>query len=211
MADAGAHRLGRSRRDRQPARALPQRSRQGPATSQQFAAAHRVRRALPARVAAQPSRGRLREPRRRHRASTTSTDEQAYCFADPNGPNFSAMFLLQLGYLRAEPRAHRGVPHGSGPGLARAPRRRARRPATPSSAPATWPSWCQTGSRRSRVCTTSSPRGARVADIGCGFGLSSVLIAQANPEQHRRRVGLPRRVDRGRRASRPRRPGSTTG
>ena len=32
------------------------------------------------------------------------TEEQAFCLADPNGPNVPSAFLIVLGYLRAEPR-----------------------------------------------------------------------------------------------------------
>ena len=38
--------------------------------------------------------------------------------------------------------------------------------------------------------------GARVADVGCGLGSSSVLLGAGLPAQHGRRLGLPRRVDR---------------
>ena len=38
--------------------------------------------------------------------------------------------------------------------------------------------------------------GARVADVGCGLGASTVLLAQAYPEVDLHRLRLPRRVDR---------------
>jgi hypothetical protein len=49
------------------------------------------------------------------------SDEQAFCLADPSGPNISAAFLIALGYL------HRGVPHRRRRRVARAPRGRLRR------------------------------------------------------------------------------------
>ena len=57
--------------------------------------------------------------------------------------------------------------------------------------------------------------GAKVADIGCGLGASTILLAQEYPNSRVHRVGLPRRVDRagpqagGRR--RGRRPGELRG
>ena len=42
------------------------------------------------------------------------TAEQAYCLADPNGPNVSAAFLAALGYLRAEPRLTEAFRTGAG-------------------------------------------------------------------------------------------------
>ena len=39
-------------------------------------------------------------------------------------------------------------------------------------------------------------RGALVADVGCGHGASTILMAQAFPNSTLRRLGLPRRLDR---------------
>src|SRR3712207_3051511 len=44
------------------------------------------------------------------------TDEQAFCLADPNGPNFPAAFLIGLGYLRSEPRITEAFRTGAGLG-----------------------------------------------------------------------------------------------
>ena len=38
--------------------------------------------------------------------------------------------------------------------------------------------------------------GAKVADVGCGVGFSTLLMAEALPEQPLRRLRLPRPVDR---------------
>lgn len=44
------------------------------------------------------------------------TDEQAFCLADPNGPNVSAVFVAGLGYLRAEPQITEAFRTGAGIG-----------------------------------------------------------------------------------------------
>ena len=46
--------------------------------------------------------------------------------------------------------------------------------------------------------------GAKVADIGCGHGISTILMAQAYPESTIPRLRLPRRLDRAGEASSPR-------
>src|SRR5688572_21365584 len=42
------------------------------------------------------------------------TEEQAYCLADPNGPNLPAAFVAALGYLRAEPQLAEAFRTGAG-------------------------------------------------------------------------------------------------
>ena len=44
------------------------------------------------------------------------TEEQAFCLADPNGPNVSAAVLTTLGYLRAEPQLAEAFRTGEGIG-----------------------------------------------------------------------------------------------
>jgi hypothetical protein len=44
------------------------------------------------------------------------TEEQAFCLADPNGPNVSAAFFGVLAYLRAEPRITEAFRTGAGVG-----------------------------------------------------------------------------------------------
>ena len=109
------------------------------------------------------------------------TEEQAFCLADPNGPNVSAAFLIALGYLRAEPKITEAFRTGAGVG---------------------WheheedvfvgcdafyrpgyyvaelvPSWIPTLDGVDAKLTA----GGHVADLGCGLGSSSVLLAQAYP------------------------------
>ena len=69
-----------------------------------------------------------------------------------------------------------------------------------------WPSGC----RRSTASSPSSRPARLVADVGCGHGASTILMAQAFPAVALRRDRLPRRLDRdGARARRARRASPT--
>ena len=108
------------------------------------------------------------------------TDEQAFCLADPNGPNFSAVFLIGLGYLRAEPVITEAFRTGAGMGWHEhhedvftgcdAFYR-------PGYVAELVPHWIPAldGVEAKLVA------GARVADVGCGLGATSVLMAEAFP------------------------------
>ena len=108
------------------------------------------------------------------------TDEQAFCLADPNGPNFSAVFLIGLGYLRAEPLITEAFRTGAGVGWHEhhedvftgcdAFYR-------PGYVAELVPNWIPAldGVEAKLVA------GGRIADLGCGLGSSSVLMAQAFP------------------------------
>jgi SAM-dependent methyltransferase len=108
------------------------------------------------------------------------TEEQAFCLADPNGPNISAAFLIVLGYLRAEPRITEAFRTGAGVGWHEhhedvfvgcdAFYR-------PGYVAELVPSWIPALDGVDAKLTA----GARVADLGCGLGSSSVLLAQAYP------------------------------
>jgi SAM-dependent methyltransferase len=127
------------------------------------------------------------------------TEEQAFCLADPNGPNVSAAFLIVLGYLRAEPRLTEAFRTGEGLGwhehdedifvgcdaFFR-----------PGYVAELVPNWIPALDGVDAKLTA----GARVADIGCGLGSSSVLLAQAYPrttvlgsDYHRESVDLARK------------------
>jgi 2-polyprenyl-3-methyl-5-hydroxy-6-metoxy-1,4-benzoquinol methylase len=108
------------------------------------------------------------------------TEEQAFCLADPDGPNVSAAFLTALGYLRAEPRLAEAFRTGEGIGwhehhedvfvgcdaFFR-----------PGYVAELVPNWIPAlDGVAGRLAA-----GGRVADLGCGLGTSSVLIAQAYP------------------------------
>jgi SAM-dependent methyltransferase len=109
------------------------------------------------------------------------TEEQAFCLADPHGPNLPSAFRAAVGALRAVPQIADAFCTGGGVG---------------------WhehdsdvfvgidafyrtgyvtdlvPSWIPALEGVEAKLTT----GARVADVGCGFGTSTVLVAQAYPQ-----------------------------
>ena len=108
------------------------------------------------------------------------TDEQAFCLADPNGPNVPAVFLIGLGYLRAEPQITEAFRTGAGVawhehnedvfvGCDAFYR--------PGYVAELVPSWIPAldGVEAKLIA------GGRVADLGCGLGSSSVLMAEAYP------------------------------
>jgi len=108
------------------------------------------------------------------------TEEQAFCLADPNGPNLSAALRAALGYLRAEPQISEAFRTGAGFGWHEhhedvfvgcdAFYR-------PGYVAELVPSWIPALDGVDAKLTA----GARVADVGCGLGSSSVLIAEAYP------------------------------
>jgi ubiquinone/menaquinone biosynthesis C-methylase UbiE len=127
------------------------------------------------------------------------TEEQAFCLADPNGPNLPAAFLIGVGYLKAESKLTEAFRTGDGVG---------------------WHEHdddvfvgCDAFYRPGYVAELVSnwipaldgveeklTAGARVADVGAGLGSTSVLMAQAFPETtvvasdyHAESIGLARK------------------
>ncbi len=108
------------------------------------------------------------------------TEEAAFCLADPNGPNLPAAFVTVLGYLRAEPQLAEAFRTGKGVawhehhhdvfvGVDAFYR--------PGYVAELVPNWIPAldGVEAKLVA------GGRVADVACGLGSSSVLIAEAFP------------------------------
>jgi len=127
------------------------------------------------------------------------TEEQAFCLADPIGPNLSAAFVAALGYLRAEPLITEAFRTGAGVawhehdedvfvGCDAFYR--------PGYVAALVPSWIPALDG----VEAKLAAGAWVADVGCGLGSSSVLFAQAFPrtsvvgsDYHRESIELARK------------------
>ncbi|TDC87985.1 SAM-dependent methyltransferase [Nonomuraea deserti] len=108
------------------------------------------------------------------------SEEQAFCLADPDGPNVPAAFLIALGMLRSEPRITEAFRTGAGVGwhehaedvfvgcdaFFRA-----------GYAAELIPHWIPA----LEGVDAKLAAGARVADVGCGLGSSSLLLAEAYP------------------------------
>jgi 2-polyprenyl-3-methyl-5-hydroxy-6-metoxy-1,4-benzoquinol methylase len=113
--------------------------------------------------------------------SYSMSEEQAFALADPNGPNLPAAFVLALGTLRAEPRMTDAFRTGGGVGW------HEHHPDVftgteaffrPGYAANLVPSWLPALDG----VVSKLQAGGRVADVGCGLGTSSVLLAQAYPK-----------------------------
>ncbi len=110
------------------------------------------------------------------------TEEQALALADPNGAFYApGAFLLALGTLRAEPRITEAFRTGAGLGWHEHDEdvfvgcELFFRPRYLASLATSWiPALDGVEARLAA--------GARVADVGCGLGASSVLLAQAYPQ-----------------------------
>ncbi|KZF12412.1 MAG: class I SAM-dependent methyltransferase [Rhodococcus sp. (in: high G+C Gram-positive bacteria)] len=126
------------------------------------------------------------------------TDEQAFCLADTAGPNVSSAFVGVLGYLRAEDRITESFKTGAGVGWHEhdhsvfvgtdAFYR-------PGYAAELVPNWIPALDGVAEKLSA----GARIADVGCGLGTTSVLLAQAYPKStivgvdyHSESIGLAR-------------------
>ncbi|MGY1590929.1 class I SAM-dependent methyltransferase [Geodermatophilus sp. SYSU D00708] len=152
---------------------------EGPATDEQFA----ERTGYARRYLTEWLRGQAAGGYVSYDAATgefSLTEEQAFCLADPNGPNLPAAFLTVLGYLRAERQITEAFRTGEGFGWHRhdddvfvgvdAFFR-------PGYVAALVPEWIPALEGVEAKLTA----GARVADLGCGLGSTSVLMAQAFP------------------------------
>jgi ubiquinone/menaquinone biosynthesis C-methylase UbiE len=110
------------------------------------------------------------------------TPEQAFALTDPDGPVYApGAFQLALGTLRSEPRVTEAFRTGAGVGWHEhddevfAGCERFFRPGYAANLVTSWLPALAGVEAKLR-------RGARVADIGCGHGASTVLMARAYPE-----------------------------
>jgi 2-polyprenyl-3-methyl-5-hydroxy-6-metoxy-1,4-benzoquinol methylase len=152
---------------------------QGPATPEQFA----ERTGFHVRYLTEWLRGQAAGGYATYDPSTAEfslTEEQAFCLADPNGPNVPAAFVAAVGYLRAEPQITEAFRTGAGVawhqhhedvhvGVDAFYR--------PGYVAALVPEWIPALDG----VEAKLAAGGRVADVGCGLGSSSVLVAQAYP------------------------------
>ncbi|MFC4115243.1 class I SAM-dependent methyltransferase [Nonomuraea zeae] len=110
------------------------------------------------------------------------TEEQAFALTDPDGPVFMpGAFQLALGALKAEPEITKAFRTGEGVGWHRhdadvfAGCERFFRPGYSANLVAAWLPALDGVEAKLRA-------GIRVADVGCGHGASTTLMAQAYPE-----------------------------
>jgi 2-polyprenyl-3-methyl-5-hydroxy-6-metoxy-1,4-benzoquinol methylase len=109
------------------------------------------------------------------------TEEQAFAMADPDGPNLPAAFLMALGALMAEPRITDAFRTGRGMGWHEhdpdvfTGTEAFTRAAYAANLVSSWLPALD-------GVVNKLQAGGRVADVGCGLGASSVLLAQAYPE-----------------------------
>jgi ubiquinone/menaquinone biosynthesis C-methylase UbiE len=110
------------------------------------------------------------------------SEEQAFALADPDGPLYApGAFLLALGALRAEPRITEAFRSGAGLGWDEQDAdvfvgcEQFFRPGYLANLVPNWLPALDGVEAKLRA-------GARIADVGCGLGASSVLMAQAYPQ-----------------------------
>jgi hypothetical protein len=109
------------------------------------------------------------------------TPEQAMVLADEDSPVFMpppGRCRRRCGSTRRRP-STRSAPAGAWPGaITTAAATAAWRPST---ATATAAAWCRSGCPRSTASSSKLEAGIAVADVGCGHGHSTLLMAQAFP------------------------------
>ena len=171
----------------------------GPLTPAELAAADRHRRALRARVAATPRRRAATSTTTPTPAATRSPPEQAVALHRPGEPRVPAG-LLPARARRGDRLAadHRGRAHAATGSAGTSTSHdvhdgceRFFRPGYNANLVAAWLPALD-------GVVEKLERGARVADVGCGHGSSTILMAEAFPRSTLRRLRLPRGLDRDR-------------
>ena len=108
--------------------------------------------------------------------------EQAVALTDSDSPAYlPGFFQIAVGSVLDSPRITEAARSGDGRRLARARPRRPRGLRAVLPARATTPTWSRSGCRRSTASSRSSSAARCVADVGCGHGASTILMAQAFP------------------------------
>ena len=182
VGDLGATLTRAAGRDRRPARPLPGDGRSRAADAGRARGAHRDRRALRARVARGAGRGRLRHLRRRGGALRAAA--RAGAGARRRGqPRLRARRLPARGApcCADEPKlAEAFRPARASAGTSTTPAVRAAPSA--SSAPATAANLVDAWIPALDGVEEKLEQGAKVADVGCGHGASTIIMAQAFPK-----------------------------
>ena len=119
--------------------------------------------------------------------------EQAVALTDEDSAAYlPGFFQVALGSVLDSPRITDSASSGAGVGWHEHNHDVSRRAASGSSAPATTRTSSARGCPRSTASSSKLERGARVADVGCGHGASTILMAQAFPRSTVHRLRLPR-------------------
>ncbi len=140
---------------------------------------------------------------RRPAATSSTTRRAAVTRCHPStrrcSPSLFGGFQTYLAAARAEVAHRGGIPDWRGmPGASTTPSVFVGSSA--SSVPATSSSSSRPGSRPLMASPTKLEQGATVADVGCGHGASTIILAQAYPTLAVRRLRQPRSLDRSRAA-----------
>ena len=194
--EVGRHAQRRAGGDGRPARPLPGARRRRRAHVGRAGGPHRYRRALRTGVAERPGGRRLRRLPRRPGAATACRPSRRSRSPTRTAPPT----------CRGSSRS-RSAPSWTRQRITEAARRAtgsagtsttttSTTAASGSSAPATTPTSSQSWLPALDGVVERLERGARVADVGCGHGASTILMAERLPELDLRRLGLPRRLDR---------------
>ena len=154
----------------------------GPLTPAELAQNDGHHRALRARVAQRAGRRWLRDLRPRYRTLLALAGAGLRAGRTKTARRICPVpSRLAAATLKAEPKITEAFRSGAGfgwhehdPVCSRAP--------SGSSVRTTSATSCRHGSPRSRASTRSCKAGAKVADVGCGHGASTILMAQAFPK-----------------------------
>ena len=133
----------------------------------------------------------------------TLPPEQAIALTDESSPAYlPGFFQIALGSVIDSPRITEAARTRRRASAGTSTSTTCTRAASGSSARLQRATWSPSGCRRSTASSRSSSAAPTVADVGCGHGASTILMAQAFPNSTLRRLRLPRRLDRDRAGAR---------